>query len=149
MKTKAGRIGRPLRRGGFTLVELLLVLVILATLAAIVLPKLVGRTEEAKIKATKTQISAIESALDLFEVDNGYFPETSEGLYPLVVQPQDAENWKQYLKGLPMDAWKNEFTYERPGQYNPDGYDIVSAGPDGRFNTDDDITNVDDVITAR
>ncbi|MCC6486830.1 MAG: type II secretion system major pseudopilin GspG [Candidatus Hydrogenedentes bacterium] len=130
-------------QAGFTLVELLLVLVILATLAAIVVPKFAGRTEQAKITAAKTQIASFETALDAFEVDNGYYPEGSDGLLMLIERPKDDEDWQgPYLKkGIPKDPWNNAYIYEYPGKSNDAGYDILSMGPDGRRGGDDDITN--------
>lgn len=132
------------RRGAFTLVEMLLVLVILATLAAIVIPKMAGRSQQAKVTAAQSQISSIEMALDAFEVDNGYYPKTG-ALDDLVNQPPNAPGWKgPYLKkGIPLDPWGNPYTYEYPGKHNANGYDIMSMGPDGRAGTDDDITNWD------
>lgn len=129
---------------GFTLVELLCVLVILATLAAIVIPKFAGRSEQAKITAAKSQISSIELALDSFEVDCGYFPK-SGSLIDLVELPANNNNWKgPYLKkGIPADPWGNAYVYEYPGKHNPNGYDLMSGGPDGRTGTEDDITNWD------
>ena len=127
----------------FTLVEMLLVLVILATLAAIVVPKFSGRTEQAKVTAAQTQISNFEIVLDSFEVDNGFYPKGSDGLNDLVEEPNDAANWRgPYLKQeIPLDPWGNEYVYENPGKRNPNGYDLYSIGPDGRSGTDDDITN--------
>src|SRR6266487_4532563 len=89
----------------FTLIELLLVMVILGILAAIVVPKFSGRTEQAKNAAAKTDISTMGTALDAFEVDNGYYPKGKNGLLDLVQQPRDAQNWKgPYLKGaIPPD----------------------------------------------
>jgi len=130
---------------GFTLIEMLLVLVILTTLAAIVVPKFTGRSEQAKITAAKTQISSFETALEAFEVDNGYYPKGNDGLTLLVEKPKDAKNWRgPYLKkGIPLDPWENSYSYECPGKYNEEGYDIMSMGPDGRKGNDDDITNWD------
>ncbi len=134
----------PLRNQGFTLVEMLLVLVILATLAAIVYPKFTGRTEQAKTTAAKTEIASITMALNAFEVDNGYYPKTG-ALGALISQPGDAQNWHgPYLeKGVPKDPWGNEYLYEYPGKHTVNGFDLSSAGPDGRANTDDDITSWD------
>lgn len=128
--------------GGFTLIELLLVLVILGILAAIVVPKFSGRTEQAKLTAAKTQISSFSTALDAFEVDNGYFPKGRNGLSDLVQQPRDAQSWKSpYLKDIPKDPWNNDYIYESPGKVNASSYDLISMGPDGRLGGDDDIVN--------
>jgi general secretion pathway protein G len=126
----------------FTLVEMLLVLVILATLAAIVYPKLAGRSEQARTTAVTTQISSFSTALDAFEVDNGYYPKGKGGLQDLVQQPRDAQNWRgPYLKDIPKDPWGNDYSYECPGRHNPTSYDLTSAGPDGKLGSDDDIAN--------
>jgi general secretion pathway protein G len=132
------------RGSGFTLVEMLLVLVILATLAAIVYPKLAGRSEQARVTAAQTQISSFSTALDAFEVDNGYYPKGKSGLLDLVQQPRDAQNWRgPYMKGsaIPNDPWGQPYIYEYPGKNNPGSYDLMSMGPDGRTGGDDDITN--------
>jgi general secretion pathway protein G len=122
------------RQQGFTLVELLLVLVILGILAAIVIPKFAGRTKQAQIAATQTQISTFKTALDAFEVDNGYYPKGKNGLQDLIVQPRDAQNWRgPYLQTdrIPVDPWQNEYVYECPGRHNPASYDLSSMGPPG------------------
>ncbi|MBN1903319.1 type II secretion system major pseudopilin GspG [Candidatus Sumerlaeota bacterium] len=128
---------------GFTLIEMLLVLVILGTLAAIVIPKFAGRSEQARITAAETQISNFETSLDAFEVDNGYYPEGDEGLIELLEQPENAKNWKgPYLKhSIPLDPWGNAYIYECPGSNNENGYDLMSMGPDGQKGTEDDIAN--------
>ena len=130
---------------GFTLVELLLVLVILATLAAIVVPKFAGRSEQARITAAKSQITNFETALDAFEVDNGYYPSGDDGLHLLVEAPSDSSDWRgPYLKkGVPTDPWGNDYAYTYPSSTDENGYDIVCMGPDGRVGGDDDITNRD------
>ena len=143
---------RPRRRSGagvsgFTLIELMLVLVILATLAAIVLPKFTGRSQQAKITSAKTQISQFEVALDAFEIDLGRYPTTAEGLRALVEKPtSDSDGWQQpYLKrDIPQDPWGNEYQYRYPGQYNENGYDLYSVGPDHKMGGDDDIKNWSD-----
>lgn len=134
---------RSRRHSGFTLIELLLVLVILGVLAAIVVPKFSGRTEQARVTAAQSQISTFSTALDAFEVDNGYYPKGRAGLDDLVTAPRDAQSWRgPYLKNeVPVDPWGNAYIYESPGKNNVSGYDISSMGPDGRANTDDDITN--------
>ena len=129
----------------FTLVEMLLVLVILAVLAAIVIPKFAGRSQQAKETAAKAQINGFEMALDSFEVDTGFYPQGSAGLNALVEQPNNAQNWKgPYLKkGIPLDPWGNAYIYSYPGKNNAKGYDLMSVGPDGRAGGDDDINNWD------
>ena len=131
-------------KSGFTLIELLLVLVILASLAAIVTPKFAKRSEQARITAAKTQISQFEVALDAFEIDLSRYPTTTEGLRALVERPtSDADDWQQpYLRrDVPQDPWGNDYVYRYPGQYNDQGYDLYSFGPDRKLGGGDDITN--------
>jgi len=146
MKTRTNTQNEILRRarGGFTLVELLLVLFILATLAAIVLPRFSGTTERGRVTAAQTQISAFKTALDAFEVDMGHYPPGKGGLMDLIVQPRNAPNWHgPYLDkdAIPKDPWQNDYIYECPGRHNPSSYDIMSMGADGRAGTEDDICN--------
>jgi general secretion pathway protein G len=131
------------RRRGFSLVEMLLVLVILATLAAIVVPRFAGRSEQAKITAAQTQITSISTALDSFEVDNGFYPPSGEGITQLATKPDTATNWRgPYLKqGVPNDPWGSPYLYEFPGKNNAQGYDLSSMGPDARAGNEDDIKN--------
>ncbi|MBI5381663.1 MAG: type II secretion system major pseudopilin GspG [Opitutae bacterium] len=130
-------------RRAFTLVELLLVLVILGTLAALVLPKFTGRTEQARVTAAQTQIATFGTALDAFEVDTGGYPRGADGLQQLIVAPSDVTGWRgPYLKNdIPVDPWGHPYVYECPGKLNPSGYDVRSMGPDGQAGTNDDITN--------
>jgi len=127
----------------FTLVEMLLVLVIIGTLAAIVVPKLAGRSEQARVTAAQSQIASFGTALDAFEVDNGYYPQGKDGLTSLIQQPRDAQNWKgPYLKSeVPNDPWGRPYVYECPGKHSPSGYDLYCIGPNGRAGDDDDITS--------
>ncbi len=125
---------RPLKRlknrQGFTLVELLVVMVILGLLAALVGPRLFGHVGAANQKAAKTQIEMLGQALDAYRLDVGKYPSTTEGLNALVTNP-GVEGWNgPYLKkGLPNDPWKKPYQYQSPGDHGD--YDIVSYGADG------------------
>ena len=132
---------RHLRRA-FTLVELMLVVTIIGILAALVIPKIAGKGEEARIKAAYADIhGGIKSALDEYEVDNGTYPKS---LQDLIQQPSNAKNWKgPYFDPpvLPKDPWGNPYIYYYPGKHNPTSYDLSSMGPDGKEGTEDDIGN--------
>lgn len=136
---------RKLRRAApaFTLIELLLVLVILAVLAAVVVPKFTRRSEQARITAATTDLSNTEVALDSFEVDNGRYPTAQEGLAALVTQPAGLTTWKgPYLKrSIGNDPWGNPYVYRCPGVHNAQGYDLNSPGPNGQEGDSDDINN--------
>ena len=132
------------RSAGFTLIELLLVMVILAILASLIIPMFVGRAEQARVTAAQTDISNISSALDTFEIDNGHYPTTSEGLIALVRQPPGMPNWHgPYLKGssVPVDPWGHPYQYRSPGEHSKDGYDLWSLGPTGQQGGAGEITN--------
>lgn len=146
------QLQRPkLRRAhaGFTLIELLIVMVILGLLAALVGPKLFGHVDQAKVDTTRSQISALETALDTFRLDAGRYPTTDEGLSVLLAAPADdspgASRWRgPYLKKKAKDGWGNDFHYTAPGQHGD--YDIVSYGADnkeGGDGNDADIANWD------
>ena len=126
-------------RRGFTLLELLLVLVILGVLAALVVPKFAGRSQQARETAAKSDISSISTAIGAFEIDNGRYPTSEEGLGALAKQPSGVDSWKgPYLqRQLPNDPWGNPYVYKYPGQQNPCGFDLYSFGPDGREGNDD------------
>ena len=133
------RIDRKRASIGFTLIELMVVIVILGILASLVIPRLAGRTEQARIQAAKADIEGgIAIALDLFEVDMGRYPSSIE---ELVKKPADSGHWKgPYLKkGIPKDPWGNPYVYRFPGSQNSDSYDLFSVGPDGTESTQDDI----------
>lgn len=123
----------------FTLVEMLLVITIIGILAALVIPKMVGRSEQARQAAARADISSIKTALDAFEVDNGYYP---KNLGDLIQMPRDAKSWHgPYLDKIPQDPWTDNYEYVFPGRHNQNGYDLWSDGPDGKSGTDDDIGN--------
>ena len=129
-------------RRAFTLVELMLVVMIIGILAALVIPKISGQGERARVTAAHADIhGGIKTALDSFEVDNGFYPKS---LQDLIQQPSNARNWHgPYFDPptLPMDPWGNPYVYYYPGKHNPTGYDLLSVGPDGKEGTDDDIVS--------
>lgn len=136
----------------FTLIELLLVITIISILAAVAVPRFFGRTQEARITAARqTIVGAFGIAMDLYEQDVGRYPSTEEGLQVLIQNPQ-RRNWRgPYLKSasIPMDPWGNPYRYTYPSELTNSEYlyDIVSAGPDGTFGSNDDVTNHDELIT--
>jgi general secretion pathway protein G len=128
-------IERRLRnRSGFTLIEIMVVIVILGLLAALVVPKLIGRTEEAKKTQARVQMKHIQQALELFKLDNGFFPGTDQGLEALVRPPEGGRIPKNYRKDayidrVPKDPWGEPYVYVSPGTHG--AYDISSYGADG------------------
>ncbi len=119
---------------GFTLIEILVVVVILGILAGIVVPRLLGEPEKARRTKVEVQIRGFEQALASFKLDNGFFPTTEQGLVALVEKPRNGKipkhyRDKGYMKKIPMDPWDNPYIYLSPGIH--DDYDIMSYGPDG------------------
>ena len=128
-------------QSGFTLIEILLVVIIIGILVSLVAPRLAGRSEEARRQAAKADIEGgISLALDLYEVDNGRYPAKLEDL---LSKPSDASNWKgPYLKkAMPNDPWGNPYVYKLPGLHNTESYDLYSPGQDKQEGTEDDIVN--------
>ncbi len=129
---------------GFSILELLLVLVILAVLSAIVGVRFAGQSSKAKVTAAKTQLSDFKTALGAYELQVGAYPTTQQGLDALIEEPSDAEGWSgPYLETdvIPKDQWGNDWQYRYPGSQNTEGFDLSSNGPDGRAGGDDDIAN--------
>lgn len=127
---------------GFTLIEVMVVVVILGILAAIVVPRIMGRPDEARIIKAQQDIRALEAALNLYRLDNYVYPSTDQGIEALTERPseQDAPNWKEggYLPRMPTDPWQRPYQYLSPGTNGE--VDIFSLGPDGQP-SDDDIGN--------
>ncbi|MBM5811383.1 MAG: type II secretion system protein GspG [Gammaproteobacteria bacterium] len=128
----------PFRRSsGFTLIEIMVVLVIIAILGALVAPQILGRVDEARITAARQDIRTLGTALDMYRLDNFRYPTTAQGLEALVVQPDDPSirNWRAggYLKAttVPKDPWRNAYVYLEPGTRGG-AYDLYSLGADGR-----------------
>ncbi|CAB5151177.1 General secretion pathway protein G [Olavius algarvensis associated proteobacterium Delta 3] len=134
---------------GFTLIEIMVVIVILGILAGLIVPRIMGRPEEAKRTKARMQIESLETAVKLFKLDNGFYPTTEQGLEALVEQPESGRIPKSWRKGgylekgsVPKDPWGNEFVYISPGVN--DDYDIISYGSDGSAGgeeNDKDITS--------
>lgn len=137
---KRTRINR--RAGAFTLIELLLVMVIITILATILVPKVVGHLEKAKITAAQADLSTLKQSLTAFYIDNGRYPTTSEGLGALITMPAgcDPTHWVKTLdkSTIPLDPWGHQYVYRFPGS-NGDDFDLLSTGPTGQEGAADEI----------
>ena len=122
---------------GFTLIELMIVVIIIAALAAMVAPSLIGRSDEAKDKIAQGDLSSLDTALKLYRLDVGAFPATEAGLEALMV----ASGKGPYLERRPLDPWGRKYEYRCPGVHRPTSYDLFSTGRDGKSGTADDIKN--------
>lgn len=124
-------------KAGFTLIEILLVVVIIGILAALAAPRLGGRVKEARINSARADVQSIGTALRLYELDNGDYPSSLQGL---ISKPGGSNNWRgPYLEksAMPKDPWGNDYVYNYPGQHNSHSYDLKSNGPDGVASADD------------
>ncbi len=120
---------------GFTLIEIMVVVVILGVLAAIVIPKFLDRPDQAKVTKTKIDMKSLEEALGMFKLDNGFFPSTEQGLKALVTKPETGRTPSKYaadgyLKKVPSDPWSSNYVYLSPGLHSKD-FDLISYGADG------------------
>lgn len=122
----------PIRQTGFTLLELLVVMVILGLLAGYVAPKYFAQVGKSETKVAQTQISSLEKSFDIYRLDTGHFPPTEQGLDALVTPPQNEPKWSgPYLKkAVPLDPWGRRYLYKYPGEHGD--YDIYTYGKDGQ-----------------
>ena len=129
---------------GFTLLEIMVVIVILGVLASMVVPNLIGNKDKADIQKVKSDIVALENALDMYKLDNSVYPTTDQGLEALETEPTVSpapRNYRDggYIKRLPQDPWGNDYVLNSPGEHGK--IDILSVGLDAEEGTDDDIGN--------
>jgi general secretion pathway protein G len=132
------------RQRGFTLLEIMVVIVILGILASLVVPNLMGNKEKADRQKAVSDITALENALDMYKLDNSIYPNTEQGLEALVSKPTsqpEPRNYRDdgYIKRLPQDPWNNDYQLVSPGEHGK--IDVFSMGLDGEAGTDDDIGN--------
>jgi general secretion pathway protein G len=136
--TKSGHSSRPRKRdsqSGVTLIEMMVVLVIIAIVAALIVPNVIGRPDEARVTVARTDIRTIASSLEMYRLDNRRYPSTAQGLEALVarpVAPPAPPNWASggYLAQVPVDPWGNPYVYRSPGDGAP--YELISLGADGQ-----------------
>ena len=137
------------RNGGFTLIEIMVVIIILGVLGGLVLPNVMSRPDHAKATAVRTDLQSISTALEIYRLDNGRYPSTEQGLQALVTRPTQAPaprmwNEQGYLKSMPVDPWGGEYQYQSPGTRSNQGFDLYSFGADnlqGGEGMDGDILN--------
>jgi general secretion pathway protein G len=123
---------------GFSLIEIMVVVVILGILAALVVPKIMSRPDEARKVKAKQDVMAVQNALELYKLDNGFYPSTEQGLKALVSKPSSSpipQNWNSYLKSLPKDPWGNPYEYLNPGRHGD--VDVYTNGPSGTAEGED------------
>ena len=129
-----------MNRSGFTLIELMVVVIIIAALAGMVLPRVLPASDDAKSKIALGDIANITVALKMYRLHNDRYPTTEQGL-AILLQPSTSKSWKEpYLENKPNDPWKRKYQYRFPGAHNTIGFDLWSTGPDEQ-GADDDVTN--------
>jgi len=133
---------------GFSMIELMAVVIIIGMLSGLVGMAVMGRLEKAKLKTTQVQINQLSTALDQFKMDNGFYPSTEQGLESLIDEPTVGRSPKNYQDGgylsrraLPKDPWSMQYNYRQPGIQNQGSFDLWSNGPDEQEGTEDDINN--------
>jgi general secretion pathway protein G len=154
MKSGTMHIARLLSESkGFTLIEIMVVIIILGLLATLVIPNITGYTEKAKREKARADIAGLEGALELFKADNGFYPSTEQGLDALIVKPSTGRipaKWMEggyFKKGVPLDPWGSRYVYYAPGRRG-EGYEIISVGADGQ-ESDDDVSSSDHLDSGR
>ncbi|MCX7119251.1 MAG: type II secretion system major pseudopilin GspG [Gammaproteobacteria bacterium] len=123
---------------GFSLIEIMVVVVILGILAALVVPKIMNRPDEARKVKAKQDVMAIQNALELYKLDNGFYPSTEQGLNALATKPTTSpapQNWTHYIQSLPKDPWGNPYNYLNPGRHGD--VDVYTNGPKGQTEGED------------
>lgn len=128
------------RQQGFTLIEIMVVIVIMGILAALVVPRVLDRPDQARRVAAQQDINGVLQALKLYRLDNGRYPTTAQGLQALVQRPEGARNWRPYLDRLPNDPWDHPYQYLSPGVKGE--IDVFSFGPDNKPGGDGDDADI-------
>ncbi|MBU2874239.1 type II secretion system major pseudopilin GspG [Marinobacter salexigens] len=138
-------VSMPQSNRGFTLIEIMVVMVILGLLVAVVAPNIMGRSDQAKVTVAETQLTNISKALDIYRLDNSHYPSTQQGLEALKSRPSgspEPKNWNPdgYMKSIPQDPWGNDFQYVSPGREG--AYDLYSFGSDGQEGGEGDAADI-------
>jgi len=138
-------LSTPQSSRGFTLIEIMVVMVILGLLVAVVAPNIMGRSDQAKVTVAETQLTNISKALDIYRLDNSHYPSTQQGLEALSSKPTgspEPKNWSPdgYMNNIPQDPWNKDFQYVSPGTEGP--YDLYSYGSDGQEGGDGDAADI-------
>ena len=132
------------KNGGFTLLEIIVVVAIIAILAAYIAPKVAGRVDDARISKAKSDIRVLESSLELYKLDNFVYPSTAQGLKALIEKPSGdgTKNWREggYIKKLNKDPWGNEYRYQYPGDKGE--FDVFSLGADAAVGGEDEAADI-------